>query len=428
MRSKIVYFLSLGLLSASVHIYAQQNEIQQQGTAPTMTPAQKLVANTGEDLLTGNNGEDAQTVISGYGQASFQRNNKYQDNQINLDRIVLFVGHQFNKRIALFTELEVEDAKIEGGKPMGTIGMEQAYLKFSINPRQYFVAGLFLPRIGILNENHLPVNFNGVERPLVEQFIIPSTWRELGIGFYSQLSNLPLSYSIGVVNGLDAGGFEHGTGFMGGRREGQMASANNIAITAAVNAYVSNFKFQISGYAGGTVPLSKYEADSLQTISGFFAAPLYLGEADIQYYVDGFAAKLLGVYASYPEAGEINSLYANNSPQSMFGAYAELSYNIFESIAGSGLEGKQLLAFVRYERLNMNASIPLNGITDGTLDQSHVIFGLNYMPLPNVTVKADMRLTHTGPQNKALLINPPPVMLPYPQQNSFINLGIGYSF
>lgn len=426
MRSKIVYFLSLSLLSASVHVSAQQTGDPRQSMTTAMTPAQKLVASTGEDLLTGNNGEEAQTVISGYGQASFQRNNKYQDNQVNLDRIVLFVGHQFNKRIALFTELEVEDAKIEGGKPVGTIGMEQAYLKFSINPRQYFVAGLFLPRIGILNENHLPVNFNGVERPLVEQFIIPSTWRELGVGFYSQLSNLPLSYSIALVNGLDAGGFEHGSGFMGGRREGQMASANNIAVTAAVNAYISNFRFQISGYTGGTIPLSRYEADSLQTISGLFAAPLYLGEADMQYNVDGFAAKVLGVYASYPEAGEINSLYANNSPQSMFGAYAELSYNIFQPVPR--LDGKQLIAFARYERLNMNASIPLNGITDGTLDQSHMIFGLNFLPLPNVTVKADMRLTHTGPQNKALLINPPPVMLPYQQHNSFVNLGIGYSF
>lgn len=425
---QIIYFLSIGLLILSFPLYAQQTDKLKQNNAPAMTPAQKLVAGTGEDLLTGNNGEEAQTVISGYGQASFQRNNKYQNSQVNLDRVVLFVGHQFNRRIALFTELEVEDAKIEGGKPMGTIGMEQAYLKFSVNPRQYFVAGLFLPRIGILNENHLPVNFNGVERPLVEQFIIPSTWRELGIGFYSQLSNLPLSYSVALVNGLDAGGFEHGSGFTGGRREGQMASANNIAITAAVNAYISNFRFQISGYAGGTVPLSRYEADSLQTISGFFAAPLYLGEADIQYNVDGFAAKVLGVYASYPEAGEINSLYANNSPLSMFGAYAELSYNFFETIRNPRFTDKQFIGFARYERLNMNASIPVNGITDGTLDQSHMILGLNFLPIPNVTVKADIRITHTGPQNKALLVNPPPVMLPYQQGNSFINVGIGYSF
>lgn len=427
---KIFISFFLGVFFSSGVLWAQNQEIHHPGNGKTtgMTPAQKLIAETGEDLLSGNSGNEAQTVISGYGQASFQRNNQYQNNQVNLDRVVLFVGHQFNKRIALFTELEVEDAKVEGGKFLGTIGMEQAYLKFSLNPRQYFVAGLFLPRIGIINENHLPINFNGVERPLVESFIIPSTWREIGVGFYSQLSSLPVSYSIALVNGLNAGGFVHGSGLQGGRGEGQMASANNIAVTAAVNAYVGDFRCQVSGYMGGTVPLTKYQADSLRTNSGLFAAPLYLGEADIQYDKGGFSAKALGVYVSYPDAGEINTLYANNSPKSMYGTYLEAAYDIFHTLKKPYFENKKLIAFARYERLNMNASLPTNGIKDGTLDQSHILLGLGYYPLNNVTIKADVRLTHTGPQNKALLINPPPVIFPYPQNNSFINVGVGYSF
>jgi len=429
MNRKNIYSLLAALAFTPVLGQAQNaNTNDANAHSAAMTPAQKLVASTGEDLLTSNAGNDAQTVISGYGQASFQRNNQYQNNHVNLDRVVLFVGHQFNQKIALFTELEVEDAKVEGGDLLGTVGMEQAYLKFSLNPRQYFVAGLFLPRIGIINENHLPINFNGVERPLVEQFIIPSTWREIGLGFYSQMSTLPISYSVALVNGLDAGSFNHGTGLQGGRGEGQMASANNIAVTAAVNAYVQNFRFQISGYAGGTVPLTKYQADSLKSISGYFAAPVYLGEADVQYYKNGFSAKALGVYVAYPEADEINRLYANNSPKSMYGAYAEVAYDIFHGFSKPAFDDKSLIAFARYERLNMNASIPDNGITDGTLDQSHVVLGFNYLPMHNVTIKADVRLTHTGPQNKALIINPPPVMFPYPQNNSFINVGVGYSF
>lgn len=423
----ICFFLTLCLFQENV--FAQNTDYSNTDKhSAGLTPAQKLIAETGEDLLTGNSGASSQTVLSGYGQASFQRNNQYQDNRVNLDRVVLFVGHQFNKKIALFTELEVEDAKVEGGKFLGTVGMEQAYLKFSFNPRQYLVAGLFIPRIGITNENHLPINYNGVERPMVETFIIPSTWREIGVGFYSQLSTLPISYSIALVNGLNAGGFEHGTGLQGGRGEGQMASANNIAVTAAVNAYVQDFRFQISGYAGGTVPLTKYQADSLRTVSGLFAAPLYLGEADVQYDKGGFSAKALGVYVSYPDADEMNTLYADNSPQSMYGAYVEAAYDIFHSFKNPMFENKKLIAFARYERLNMNASIPSNGIIDGTLDQSHVILGFNFLPINNVTIKADVRLIHTGPENKALLINPPPVMFPYPQNNSFVNIGIGYSF
>lgn len=53
--------------------------------------------------------------------------------------------------------------KLKGGVPGGEIALEQAFLRFKFNSKQYLVAGLFTSRIGLLNENHLPVNFNGVE-------------------------------------------------------------------------------------------------------------------------------------------------------------------------------------------------------------------------------------------------------------------------
>lgn len=393
-----------------------------------MTPAQQLIANTGEDLLTGNNAGQAQTVLSGYGQASYMRDFKYKNATVNLDRVVLFVGHQFNNKIAFFSELEIADARIESGKPKGEVGMEQAYLKFSLNPRQYFVAGLFIPRIGILNENHLPTNFNGTERPLVEQLVIPSTWREVGVGFYGQMSTLPIAYSIAVVNGLDASSFTHGTGIGDGKGGGQRSSGNNLAATASVKAFAGNFQIQVSGYAGGTISASSYVADSLRIPSGMMAAPVYLGEADIQYAANGFTAKVLGSYISYPKASDINRTYANNTASAMYGAYAEIGYNLLETVKSGRFEDKQLIAFARYEKLDLNAKIPENGIYDGTLKQSHFLIGLNFLPIPNITIKADMRLTHTGPFNKSLLINPPPVMREYPQNNSFLNIGIGYSF
>jgi hypothetical protein len=395
---------------------------------PGMTKAQQLIANTGEDLLTGNNGHEGQTVISGYGEAVFKRDNKYKNASASLDRGVLFIGHQFSNRIAFFSELEIENARIEGGKLKGAIGFEQLFLKFSLNPRQYFVAGLFLPRIGILNENHLPINYNGTERTMVETFIIPSTWRELGIAFYGQMTTMPVTYMLSVMNGVNAQNFTHGTGIAGGRGEGQMVSMNNLAVTGAVQAYVGNFRFQVSGYVGGTIPFSQFQSDSLKAPKGVFAAPMYLGEADAQYTRGGFYGKLLGTYIALPDANEINSLFANNTPSSMYGTYLEVGYNLFQNFKKPKWSEKQLIAFARYERLNMNNSIPVSGIQDGTLDQSHFLAGFCYYPLPNVVLKADMRFTHTGPQNKALFLNPPPVMMPYQQNNSFINLGIGYSF
>ncbi len=391
--------------------------------AQKISPAQQLITN--EDSLNAG-AANSKTVISGYGSASYQRDFNAGVSTMNLDRAVLFVGHRFTDKLSFFSELEVEDAKVEGGTDGGEVAMEQAYIKFDLNPKQYIVAGLFVPRIGILNENHLPVNFNGVERPLVETIVIPATWRELGVAFYGSANSIPLNYSIGLMNGLNNEGFEHGSGIREGRAEGRTATANNLAISAALQYNVKNFKFQISGYAGGTVGLSKRAADSLGLNSGGFGTPVYLGEGDLQYSKNAFSAKALFAYISYPEADKVNAAYAKNLATGMYGTYGELAYDLLYKKQKKA----QLISFVRYEAFDLNSSIPAApfGIYDGTEKQSHLLLGLGYLPIPNVVIKADVRLVHTGPQNPALVINPPPNALPYRQNDQVLNLGIGYSF
>ena len=386
-----------------------------------LTPAQKLVAMSGEDSLS-QGVTKSKTIISGYGSIFYQHDQNEQKGIINLERFVFFIGHQFNNKIAFFSETEVEDAKISGGEPGGEISLEQAFIRFKLNSRQYIVAGLFTPRIGMLNENHLPVNFNGVERPIVEQIVIPATWRELGIGFYSQAANLPLNYSIALINGLDASRFEHGSGIREGRAEGKLASANNLAVTASLQYFLSDFKFQVSGYAGGTTPFGRREADSLTLKSGFFGAPIYLTEGNIQYARHGFTSKAIFSYISYPEAVTTNKVFATNIASSMYGGYVEAGYNLFASSKNEKLQSKELNVFARYEMLDLNNTIPSNAIYDGTEKQHHLIAGVGYLPIPNVVIKADVRLMHTGPVNPAL------TTLPYNKNNTFINLGIGYSF
>jgi hypothetical protein len=389
------------------------------------TKAQQLVI-TNEDSLNAG-ASSSKTVISGYGSAFYQRDFNQHQSTVTLERAVLFLGHQFSNKISFFSELEVENAKIAAGENgTGEIAMEQAYLKFNLSPKQYIVAGLFVPRIGILNENHLPVNFNGVERPIVEQLIIPATWRELGVGFYGSSSRLPLNYSIALLNGLNSANFEHGNGIREGRAEGSSALANNLAVTASVQYFWKDFRFQISGYVGGTVGLNPHGADSLGLNSGAFGTPLYLSEADLQYAKKGFSFKSLGSYIWYPDADKVNAAYANNIASGMYGAYAELGYDwLYPRHAKA-----QLISFARVELLDMNSSIPAppKAIYDGTMKQTHVIAGLGYLPLPNVVIKIDVRLLHTGPQNQELVINPPPNAVPFKQNNQFLNIGIGYSF
>jgi hypothetical protein len=179
------------LISASASLFTVLSIVAQQQ------------AITAEDkLLSDSASYNANTTIGGYGDAFYQRSFNEKFSVINLERFVLFTGHKFNKQISFFSELEVEDAKVSAGEEGGEIALEQCYLKFNLNQSHYIVAGLFLPRIGILNENHLPNTFNGNERTQVETFILPSTWRELGIGFYGSMNRLPINYSVALVNGL----------------------------------------------------------------------------------------------------------------------------------------------------------------------------------------------------------------------------------
>jgi hypothetical protein len=387
--------------------------------------AQKAPPVTAEDSLN-NNLSKSTTTIGGYGNAFYQRNANLGTSKINLERFVIFTGHKFNDKISMFSELEVEDAKVTGGEPGGEVSVEQAYLKFNLSANQYIVAGLFVPRIGILNENHLPNTFNGNERNYVETFIIPVTWRELGVGLYGNFNNLPLNYSVSLVNGLNSAAFEHGTGLEGGKFEGRNATGNNLAITAALQFYQGNFKAQISGYYGGTVGVSTRKADSLGLNSGIFGTPVALGEADIQYTGGGFAIRALGTFVSIPDAANINRAYANNTPQTEYGAYAEIGYDLFHTMKKP--HQQQLIVFVRDEKLNMNASIPSNGITDQTLNQNYVVAGFTYLPIRNVAIKADVRLVHTGEQNPELIINPNPAALPYQVNNNLVNVGLAFSF
>ena len=339
-------------------------------------------AQTGEDSLHTNVANEKQTYISGYGEAMVGYDSRYRTANANLTRAVVFVGHKFSKNISFLSETELADARVEGGKAGGEIAVEQAYLRFQLNRKIYLQAGLFIPRIGIINENHLPTTFHGNQRPFTETFLIPSTWRELGVALYGNSEVITgLNYSIAVVNGLEASGFSNGTGIRGGRFEGSNATASNIALTGSVQYVKQNFTFQLSAYYGGSAGLTKREADSLQLNSGMFGTPVGLGELNVQYRKNRLAAKVLFAAISIPEADKINRAYANNTAELSIGGYAEVAYRILKRLRTD--------AFVRYENFNLNSSIPENGIKNDILKQQYVIAGFSCFPTPGVVVKLD---------------------------------------
>jgi len=378
---------------------------------------------TKEDSLSaGLIASDNATVISGYGNFLYSNNFTMKEAVANVDRMVLFIGHKFNKRILLFSEIEFEDAGVKEGSATGSVSLEQLFFKFNLDANNYLTAGLFIPRIGISNENHLPTTVNGADRPYVEQRIIPTVWREIGIGYYGTNDLFPgLNYSIALITGLNSGGFTNGTGISNGRFSGH-ATSNALALTGALLYYRGNFRTQISGYFGGSAGVPSYIADSLHLESGAFGSPVQLVEANAQYSGNRFSAKVLATSVSIPKAQSINRAYANNTPEQMFGAYVDIAYALWQR------EEKELSVFSRYEYLDMNYKIPSNGVFNGINDQQYFLAGFSFKPIHGVIIKADYIYRLTDKINPALIITPYPIARPYYTTQHVLNLGIGYSF
>jgi len=380
---------------------------------------------TREDSLNAGLSPSTKSVIlAGYGEAKYSYNENFKTAALSLTRNVLFVGYRFNQKITFFSELEIENAKVDGNG--GEISLEQCVLKFDLNPNHYLLAGLLIPRIGIMNENHLPITFNGNDRHLVEQSIIPSTWRELGVGYYGNSNRIPgLNWSLAAINGLNGEKLTGGQGLNSARYEGREANATNMALTGSILYFIGDFRIQGSAYYGGTIGFTPRTADSLQLESGTFGTPVALGELNVIWRKHGFTAKALGSYCSIKHADALNTAFASNTPGTMYGYFAEMSYNIFHN---TKLENKSLIVFARYENLDLMASVPKNGIKDELYKQYYIIAGLTYFPVRGVAVKFDWKHMNTGAPNPALIFNPNPNYPVYIPKNNFYQLGLAYSF
>ncbi|MFD0794885.1 hypothetical protein ACFQZX_14760 [Mucilaginibacter litoreus] len=370
------------------------------------------------------------TVLSGYGEAKYGIDTKRKSAEASLKRVVLFLGHKFNNKISLFTELEVEDALVsqsgEGVGGKGGVSLEQAFLKFNLNPNTYLVTGLIVPRIGIINENHLPTTFNGVDRPYLEEQLIPTTWREVGVGLYGQFTRIPgLNYSLALTNGLNSEGFSSEGGINGGRQLGQASNGLNLGVSGALLYYVGDFRIQASGYIGGSTAKEQRVADSLQLNSGAFGNAVSLGEMNVQYNRSGIGVRVLGTIINIKNADAINRAFANNTPQQMYGGYAELGYDV---LYPKNKGEKSFTVFGRFEYINLNAKIPSNGIENEANEKRYIVGGFTYKPIRGIAIKADYVRRITGDFNQALIVTPFPQQVPYFKNNGFINLGVAYNF
>ena len=298
-------------------------------------------------------------------------------------RAIVYVGYKFSDRILFNSELEFEHGNTEDG---GSVSIEFAYLDYRFSPRFGLRAGLLLPPMGFINEVHEPPAFLGARRPETERQIIPSTWREAGIGFFGGTGTV--NYRAYLVSGFDASGFGAG-GLRGGRQNGAEATAENfgavgrldytgvLGLTLGTAAYLGN-----SGQ--GAVLLSDPTVD--------IGARTVIWDAHAQYQARGFDLRALLAIATVDDAAELNELNGLAGDASvgerMIGWYLQGGYDV---LRGSR-SGQQLVPYLRYEQFNTQDEVPEGFAANPANDRRLVTVGAMWKPLPNVSLKADYQI------------------------------------
>lgn len=319
------------------------------------------------------------TTVGGYGEVTFTKLSSGPSIG-DTRRAVLYLAHTFNDRLSYHSELEVEHGRLEAGGSDGELEMEQAFLDYRLSDAFTIRSGLVLIPVGIVNETHEPATFNGVDRPLVDQAVIPSTWREIGVGALGRFGQ-GFSWRAYLVNGLKAGGFSADEGIREGRQEGQLASFASLGLTGRLEWARPGLKLGVSTFYGGT-------ADTNRSVgSGAFAAAATVLSADARWDRGPWTARAEVANVSVADAEKINAAFGNGVAKGIYGAYVEGGYDLLGALAPRSTARLDL--FARVEKVNTQAAMPSGSLADQSLDRTLVVTGLTFRPVSGVAFKAD---------------------------------------
>lgn len=412
--------LEAAQVQQGIQLQQQAHQVQEQGTHEKQQ-AQVVEQMKGEvaavsDIATAPKAESA-TVVSSYGEIGYSHPTKSaKDTNIDVQRAVIGIAHRFDDKTKMVSEFEWEHA-ITSASDRGEAEVEQLWVEREFKPDLRGRAGLFLLPVGLINQNHEPTAYYGVFRPDVDTKIIPTTWREVGIGLSGHVLN-GLNWDVAMTTapnltkwdpttteGRDRGPLQaiHG--------EGQFAAARDLGLVAALNWRTPGL---LVGGSAVYASIGQHQADLSAN-----GAKLLLLDLHARYEVAGWdlAGEMVRGTISNTEA--LNSSFLNSSttsptlvPHLFYGGYVQAAYKLWSS-------GDYTLSpFARFEILNTGANY--GSLSSAGLPTERVrTLGANLMIGEGVVLKVDFR---AYAQNKL----PDPVNH-FNHGNSF-NFGVGYSF
>ncbi len=300
---------------------------------------------------------------------------------LDVHRLVVFLGYKFDDRTQFVSEIEVEHVE--------EIFVEQAFVNYNVADNVNLRGGLMLVPMGLINEYHEPTTFNGVERPAVDNVIVPTTWRELGFGVSGRFNDISLGYQAYVFNGFKStiadgeggvsGVLEGSKGLRSGRQKGIKSTVDSPTFSAKLDYYgIPRLRLGLAGYFGKT-----QAADDIETIDGANIGISMIG-FDARYSYQKFTARGQFIHASLSDTDAYNSLTGRDLGSALQGWYVEGGYNLLP--IGNR---QRLVAFVRYEMYDTHASTAGTLAQNPAYDKTDVTTGLTYHIAPGVAIKGD---------------------------------------
>ncbi|MBT8305778.1 MAG: OprO/OprP family phosphate-selective porin [Maribacter sp.] len=352
----------------------------------TLDPQKQL--NAAQRLLSGNYA--SAVTVGAYGEMLY--NQPEGDNgELDVQRLVILLGYRFNDKAQFVTEIEFEHVE--------EVFVEQAFVNYNVGNNVSLRGGLMLVPMGIINEFHEPTTFNGTERPAMDNAIVPTTWRELGVGVNGRFNSISLGYQAYLFNGFKStaangeggiSGFLKGSnGLRGGRQKGIKSTIDSPNLSTKLDYYgIRGLRLGFSTYFGKT-----QAADDVEEIDGANIGISMIG-LDARYAYQRFTARGQFIHASLSDTEDYNALTGMDLGSALQGWYVEGAFNLLPTT-----KQQKLFAFARYEKFDTHASTAGSLVRNEAYDRTDVTTGLTYHLAPGVVLKGDYQFRSNALEN-----------------------------
>ncbi len=349
--------------------------------------------------------KDGKLLMAAYGEVHYNQrvgeNTKY-NGQLDVHRQVLLFGYKFDKKTSFITEIEIEHIK--------EVYLEQAFLNHQAKPWLNIQAGLLLIPMGIANEYHEPTTFNGVERPTIDNVLVPTTWREIGAGFAGNLTNVGLRYQLYLVNGpLGYDGSAKLSGkkpIRGARQKGSQVTMSGLDFSGKLTYYgIKGLDLGLAAYMGKTES-SLYngvnrDSINLMAMADSSSIGVQMLGVDYRYQNKNFETRGELIIANLSNTNQYNEFTGKDMGNSAVGYYIEAGYNIAALLKIK----KKLVPFVRYSNYNTHHNVNQGDFANLSYQSNILTSGLTYYLNTNFVAKVDFQQSIDGNNVKTSVVN-----------------------